>query len=54
MSFKIFRIEWPDEFGPGWMCKEKLESIMKTKNCIGPTIVNKIKVSEIKKEDACK
>jgi len=38
MPKKIFNIEWPDDYGMGWMNIDNLGSCLTTKQHIGPNI----------------
>lgn len=46
---RAYLIEWPDEFGFGWLNKDNLEELMRTKRFIGAGV--EIKVTEIIKVD---
>jgi hypothetical protein len=39
----IFEIEWPDDYGPGWMNQWNLETCLRTKEFIGPKVEISVK-----------
>ena len=45
--YKIFKIEWPDDCGPEWLCKANLESCLFSETFITNTPVT---VNEIERE----
>lgn len=45
--YKTFKIEWPDNYGPEWLCKENLESCLFSETFISNTPMT---VSEVKRE----
>lgn len=43
--YKIYKIEWPDDFGQEWLCLDNLNICLRTKESIGPKV--KLKVTDV-------
>ena len=44
---KTFKIEWPDKFGPEWLCLEDLKSCLFPESHITESIQNRVKITEL-------
>ena len=44
---KVFVIEWEDDWGEGWMNIDNLWLCLFSKECIGGTARDKVKVTEV-------